>query len=963
MFPPPQTVATDLLQLPDAAARQTYLQDRLTWPADAAWTDALAQALKQRADHLLRANVARAREAAQTLSLLAQWYDNPAYEALSLRVRGNILGVGMGQWATSLACYDEAAAIYRTLNQPAAAAGSLVGKIGSLANLSRYDEAVALGREIQPVLAAHEEWALLSGVVLNLVLIHKRLGQARQALTLLEEAEAICHQAGVDQHLAGILHNRALVLLALGNLPAAITASQQAHDLFLARGHHVEAARAQQCQAIILLTLGRFNEALTRLDQAQRTFIADGRHNDAQLVDLFAGDCLLQLGRYQEVLQKAGQIRALFAEQGAPYKMTQAMLSEAVAYAGINQFPRALATLDDAAARFAAEGNTLWAAISHLEKAALLARQGEWTACAQTAAACQATFHEHHAPLEAAKASLLLGQAALAQENGAEAKTHLQIALDAGRTANLPWLQHRAHHVLGALAHASGSTHAARTHFHEAITQLERLSGRLMLEFRADFLADKQQVYADAITLALAENDVEAAFHYAERARSRALLELLAYQLEVRVEARAAADEPLVAELTHLRDRRNQLYRRWRTNQERRSLTEMQQEMLTLEEAITARWRQLLVRNADYAQDAAQSAAGEAVAPPAGIAALQPHLPADTAVLEYHILHDEGQRGKTIIAFLLTRHGVTARRLAATPAQLAAPARLLHLNLQAAALTPLRQHPALIANAQARLRQLHRLLLAPLVADLAPYRRLIIVPHGPLLHYLPFAALHDGAGYLVEQMDLSILPSASLLPHLPAPPPPLSGHAAAFGHSHGGELPHAPAEAAAVANLLRGRAYLEAEATRTAVAQAAARASVLHLATHGDFRPENPLFSGLALADGQIATLDVFHWRMPASLVVLSACQTGRSVVSGGDELLGLMRAFLSAGASALVLSLWQVADAATRELMTHFYRRLIAGEAAATALRQAQCHLLQNSHAHPYFWASFFVVGQTWQD
>ena len=97
--------------------------------------------------------------------------------------------------------------------------------------------------------------------------------------------------------------------------------------------------------------------------------------------------------------------------------------------------------------------------------------------------------------------------------------------------------------------------------------------------------------------------------------------------------------------------------------------------------------------------------------------------------------------------------------------------------------------------------------------------------------------------------------------------------------------------------------------------------------------------------------------------MVLSACQTGRSVVSGGDELLGLMRAFLSAGASALVLSLWQVADAATRELMTHFYRRLIAGEAAATALRQAQCHLLQNSHAHPYFWASFFVVGQTWQD
>ncbi len=975
----PDVLITELLQLPDRAAQQAYLHARGEWLADADGAERLAQALKQRADHLLRANIGQAQQMAHLLALLGQVCGNPAYAALSLRVRGNILGVGEGQWAASLACYDEAAAIYHALNQPAAAAGSLVGKIGSLANLSRYEEAIALGRQIQPVLAAHKEWMLLSGVVLNLVLIHKRLGQAQQALALLAEAETICRQGGAEQHLAGIQHNRALVLLALGRLPEAVAASQQAYEQFLARGHAIEAARAQQCQAIIFLTLGRYNEALALLDQARRAFAADGRHHDALLVDLFASDCLLQLGRYQEVLQKSAQVRALFAEQGAPYKMTQAMLNEAVAYAGMNQFPLALKTLDTAAAHFTAEGNSLWAAISRLEKAALLARQEAWVDCQATAAGCLPIFAQHQAPLEAAKARLLLGQAALAQGELEPAKVELQGALDAGIDANLPWLQHRAYHLLGGLAQKRGDLDGARQQVHQAIRQLERLRGRLMIEFRADFLADKQQVYADAVHLCLAQADVESAFQYAERARARALLELLAYQLDVRIQARAAEDESLTGEIARLRDQRNQLYRRWRTHQERRSQAEIQAEMLALEDAITARWQQLLVRNADYAQDAAADSAvaeSTAAAPvaagspsvPTDVHALQAHLPPDTALLAYFAA-GSGGNGQTLLAFLLTRGGVTIHNLGDALARLATPARLLHLNLQAAAAdagaaapAPGRQ-AALIANAQAQLKQLHQLLLAPMQKDLAPYRRLIVVPHGPLLHYLPFTALYDGQRYLVEQMELRILPGATLLPHLAALPPSAgtaaSGGTAAFGHSHGGELPHAPAEAATVAKLMGGRAFLEEAATRAEVARQAAQAGVLHLATHGDFRPQNPLFSGLALADGQLATLDVFHWRLPASLVVLSACQTGRSVVSGGDELLGLMRAFLYAGAAALVLSLWPAADAGTRSLMTHFYTHLAAGSPPAAALRQAQLSLLHSDQAHPYYWASFFLVSQ----
>ena len=145
---------------------------------------------------------------------------------------------------------------------------------------------------------------------------------------------------------------------------------------------------------------------------------------------------------------------------------------------------------------------------------------------------------------------------------------------------------------------------------------------------------------------------------------------------------------------------------------------------------------------------------------------------------------------------------------------------------------------------------------------------------------------------------------------------------------------------------------------------------VIHLATHGDFRADNPLFSGLLMGDGWLTTLDIFNLRLQASLVTLSGCQTGRTVVGGGDELAGLMRAFLSGGAASLVLSLWAVEDQATAQLMEHFYRQLTTGATKGAALRAAQLHFIQRSGAdqaahpahamlaHPYYWAPFFLVG-----
>jgi CHAT domain-containing protein len=133
---------------------------------------------------------------------------------------------------------------------------------------------------------------------------------------------------------------------------------------------------------------------------------------------------------------------------------------------------------------------------------------------------------------------------------------------------------------------------------------------------------------------------------------------------------------------------------------------------------------------------------------------------------------------------------------------------------------------------------------------------------------------------------------------------------------------------------------------------------VLHLACHGMFRVDNPMFSSLKVGDGWLAASDVMRLDLAGALVTLSACESGRNEVFAGDELMGLTRAFLGAGATTLVASLWLVQDETTAELMENWYEHLSEGSGRATALRNAQL-MLKDKYPHPYYWAPFVLIGQ----
>jgi CHAT domain-containing protein len=264
--------------------------------------------------------------------------------------------------------------------------------------------------------------------------------------------------------------------------------------------------------------------------------------------------------------------------------------------------------------------------------------------------------------------------------------------------------------------------------------------------------------------------------------------------------------------------------------------------------------------------------------------------------------------------------------------------------------------PALRGRLDRVLGQIWQGLLAPLEDSLRHAHQLVIVPHGPL-HGLPLHAAFDGQQYVADRWVVSYAPSARVytvcaerrdtLPDRPL-----------FVGPHDERLPWVVREVADLARLFPHAEKLAGRrATVSALRRRAGSFDLLHLAAHGVFRADNPSFSTIKLADGWLSVADLAEVSRGASLVTLSACETGINALEAGDELVGLTRAVLGAGAASVLASLWTVHDEATSQLMAEFYRHLQGGQDKAASL-QAAMATVRRELDHPFFWAPFTLAG-----
>lgn len=382
-------------------------------------------------------------------------------------------------------------------------------------------------------------------------------------------------------------------------------------------------------------------------------------------------------------------------------------------------------------------------------------------------------------------------------------------------------------------------------------------------------------------------------------------------------------------------------------------------------------------------------AAGEAATEAQAVitlAQVQQRMPARTALLGF-LASDDALR----VLVVASGHPPRLLRLPLPRASLAAEVAALRARVLARVDA---SDPAL----QRQARRLYAILLAPVAKELRGQRQLLLAPDGPL-HELPWAALHDGRRWLIERHALAIVDTLSDTPHAAAKAGDLllgvadAGDAAlpASAQRAGplAPLPFARVEIAALGRV-DGRlsTLVGEEATETLVRERLAQAGIAHFAVHAWLNVEQPLQSALMLRpgdsgsdDGLLQAFEIAGLRTPARLVVLSGCDTGRGAELEGVGLLGLVRAFRSAGAQRVIASLWPIGDRGTAELFDRYYaggesdparawqrvardalRRpgFDAGADSERAVggvsRQARADRLL-----PYHWASLQVYGQPW--
>ena len=331
---------------------------------------------------------------------------------------------------------------------------------------------------------------------------------------------------------------------------------------------------------------------------------------------------------------------------------------------------------------------------------------------------------------------------------------------------------------------------------------------------------------------------------------------------------------------------------------------------------------------------------------------LQTSLPADTVLVEYY------SAGERLIAAVISGESIEIVPVSVV----SRVTNLLHLLRfqfakfrMGAAYTDRFAQPLLRATL-GHLEALYRELIEPIRGRLTG-KHVVFVPHGPL-HFLPFHALLTGEEYLCDAHTVSYAPSATVFALCQGKKVSERRNSLVLGIPDE-RAPLILSEVQSVAALLpRTELFVGAAATSQVLRERGMETGVLHVATHGMYRQDNPMFSGIKLGDGYLNLYDLYQMRLGATLVTLSGCATGMNFVADGDELLGLQRGLFCAGASSLLLSLWDVHDRSTADLMQEFYRGYIESGSMAESLRGA-IRKLREQNPHPYFWAPFVLVGK----
>lgn len=950
--PPPDEVAgaiAELARTAEGAARRELLRRRTVLHHP----DAVS-AIYDQVVALIRVDLERAGRLGHAARWLANRLRDDYCRAQALRATGHVL-YARGRYLQALDRYETALDLLRRLDRDLDVGRTLSGALHTLIYLGRYDQALAWAEEARAIFARYGDRLRLARLDSNSANILYRQDRFDEALALYRRAyQEFAAAGGEPADFAAVLSNMAVCSISANDFNQALRFYREAREHCARHGMPLLVAEADYNIAYLHFLRGEYALAIELYHAARRNCRElDDRYHQA-LCDLDESEMYLELNLSEDGEELAQRALGQFRQLGLGYEAAKATAFLALAASHQGNTARALDLFRQARTLFLGERNRIWPALIDLYQALVLAREGAGLRARKFARAAFRFFSNSPLTAKAAACELLLARLDLAEGDLSSALRAGRSALERAEKAESPKLSCQVWFLLGQIHEAAGEADAAREAYRNAHARLESLRSHLGgEELKIAFLKDKLAVYESLVWMCLdpasGPPDPDCAFGFIEQSKSRSLADLIAFRAQGLPAASPNAGE-LAAAVRRLREELNWCCRQIQLQESREVqpspvyLAGLRERAREYETRLAEAFERL--RSTDQEFTALQNAGT------IGLEEIRGAIPAGTLLVEYYYT-----RGN-VIACVLGRDRLEAIRLGPVD-RCRELFRLLQFQLskfRLGAEYTRTFETSLRAATEAHLGELHAALVAPLAPALEGASRLVFVPHD-FLHYLPFHALCADGRFLADDFAISYAPSASVYYLCNTKPATGTGPALVLGVPDR-MAPRIREEVRAVAGALGdAQVFLGREATRARLREHGASARLLHLATHGLFRQDNPMFSSIRLGDAPVTLFDLYQLRLSCELVTLSGCGTGLNVVVGGDELLGLVRGLLYAGARSVLVTLWDVNDRSTASFMASFYRHLAVCPQKDEALRRAMRDLRQEWY-HQYYWAPFVLVG-----
>jgi CHAT domain-containing protein/tetratricopeptide (TPR) repeat protein len=891
---------------------------------------------------------------AEVAVLIARKLKDKTAIAKSFRAMGNALYL-TGKNKSAVRYHAHACRIFADAGSTTELARTLNASIQPLILTGKYGPALSAAKRARRIfLAERNEWRA-ARVDLNTGNIFQRQGRYAEALGYYQRArQFFLSDPEKDPEALGVaLHNVAMSLVLVNDFPRAISTHKEARQFARTHGMSILVAQTDYNIASLYYLQGESARAIELLRSTRENCRKVNDRYHVALCQLDLSEIYLEVNQATEAQEMAQQAADDFRRLGMAYEAGKSLANVALATWQKGEAAPAVELFAKARKMFVREGNQIWAARMDLYRAIILSDQGRYVESQKLCLTALAVFKRSKIPYSLIQCHLLLAKLYLQRAMPEFARRHCKVALKRLKSLDLPTLHCQAHHLMGQANVAVKRPADAHKNYEAARRILETLrSGLNREELRISFMKNRLAIYEELVELCLKDSSgrrIEEAFEHIEQAKSRSLRDLmLDAQSEFGMAGEVAPD--LVQKIQKLRTEIH-----WFTGQyEAEQLGEGGKSSIRaaeIQREIRKREHELLRTVREVPVPVAESAG--LVSPIAfTIDKIRSALSEESTLLEYFQIRDQ------LLAAVLRHNSLNIVPIASI-SRIDDLVGRLHFQLSKFQLGPEYVKAfgkSLTETTLRHLRELHEVLIEPVKKSLLG-DHLIVVPQG-MLHSLPFQALFDGEQYLIDRFRISYAPSATIygLCHARAENPAKGSLVLGIPDER---APLVADEVKAVAAAIpNSELFVREQATAEVLKTKGKQSRLIHIATHGYFRQDNPMFSGVRLGDGIFSLYDLYQIKLPAELITLSGCATGLSVVKDGDELLGLLRGLIHAGAHATLLTLWDVQDRSTSEFMTSFYGHLGRGKDIATALRTATIELRER-YPHPYYWAPFVIVGK----